>query len=106
MTLWNPAGVWWMTVEKRVAVVSGVRRKFSWGGFIQWHMVVICIWCALFITSQFDVIFMLPNHPFREICWYAMHVLLHALTLIYVWSIESVRLVCLTHTPVCKVDSC
>jgi len=57
-----------MTVEKRVAVVSGVRRKFSWGGFIQWHMVVICIWCALFITLQFDVIFMLPNQPFREIC--------------------------------------
>jgi len=57
-----------MTVEKRVVVVSGVRRKFSWGGFIQWHMVVICIWCALFITSQFNVIFMLPNHPFREIC--------------------------------------
>jgi len=23
--------------------VSGVRRKFSWGGFIQWQMVVICI---------------------------------------------------------------
>jgi len=22
------------------------------GGFIQWHMVVICIWCALFVTSQ------------------------------------------------------
>jgi len=21
----------------------GVRRKFSWGWFIQWHMVVICI---------------------------------------------------------------
>jgi len=39
-------------------VASGVRRKFSWGGFIQWHMVVICIWCALFVTSQFDVIFM------------------------------------------------
>ena len=57
-----------MTVKKRVAVVNGVRRKFSWGGFIQWHMVVICNWCALFITSQFDVIFMLPNQPFCEIC--------------------------------------
>ena len=31
------------------------------GGFIQWHMVVICMWCALFVTSQFDVIFMSPN---------------------------------------------
>jgi len=31
----------------------GVSRKFSWGGFIQRHMVVICIWCALFVTSRF-----------------------------------------------------
>ena len=48
--------------------ISGVRRKFSWGGFIQWHIVVICIWCALFLTSQFDVIFMLPNQRFGEVC--------------------------------------
>jgi len=27
---------------------------------------------------------MLPNQPFRDICWHAMHVLLHALPLIYV----------------------
>ena len=26
--------------------------------FIQWHMVIICIWCALFVTSQFDVIYL------------------------------------------------
>jgi len=26
--------------------------------FTQWHMVVICIWCAPFVTSQFDVMFM------------------------------------------------
>jgi len=26
------------------------------GGFIQWHMVVNCNWCARFVTSQFDVI--------------------------------------------------
>jgi len=25
------------------------------------HMVVICIWCALFVTSQFDVIFMFSS---------------------------------------------
>jgi len=44
-------------------------RKFSCeGGFIQWHMVVICIWYAVFVTSQFDVIFMFPNQRFREIC--------------------------------------
>jgi len=54
------------------------------GGFVQWHMVVICIWCALFVTSQFDVIFIFPNQRFREICWQNMHILLHTLPLIYV----------------------
>ena len=34
-------------------VYSDVRRKFSWRAFIQWHMVVVCISCALFVTSQF-----------------------------------------------------
>jgi len=43
---------------------SGIRRKFSWGGFIQWHMVVICIWCVLIVTSQFDVMFMFSS----EVC--------------------------------------
>jgi len=38
------------------------------GGFIQWHMVVICICCALLGTSQFDVIFMFPNKRFGEVC--------------------------------------
>jgi len=28
-------------------------QKFFMGGFIQWHMVVFCIWCALLVTSQF-----------------------------------------------------
>jgi len=31
------------------------------GGFIQWHMVIICILCALFVTSQFHIKFMFPN---------------------------------------------
>jgi len=43
-------------------------QKIFMGGFIQWHMVVIYIWCALFVTSHFDVIFMFPNQRFREIC--------------------------------------
>jgi len=42
-------------------VYSGVRRKFH-GAFIQWHMVAVCIWCALFVTSQFDVIFMFQTN--------------------------------------------
>ena len=42
-------------------------QKIFMGGFIQWHMVVICIWCALFVMSQFDVIFMFPNQRFGEV---------------------------------------
>jgi len=43
-------------------------QKIFMGGFIQWHVVVICIWCALFVTSQIDVIFMFPNQRFGEVC--------------------------------------
>jgi len=39
-------------------------QKIIIGGFIQWQMVVICIWCALFVTSPFDVIFMSSS----EVC--------------------------------------
>jgi len=35
-------------------------ENFHGGG--QGHMVVI--WCALFVTSHFDVIFMFPNQRF------------------------------------------
>ena len=56
---------------------SGVRRKFSWGVFIQWHRVVICIWCALFVTSQFDVIVLFPNQRFGDVCWHNMHIFLY-----------------------------
>jgi len=38
-------------------------ENFHGGWFIQWHRVVICIWCALFVTSQFDVI-LFPNQRF------------------------------------------
>jgi len=27
-----------------------------------------CIWWALFVTSQYDVIFMFPNQRFGEVC--------------------------------------
>jgi len=50
---------------------------------IQWHMVVICIWCALFVTLQFDVIFMFPNELFGEFCSHNMHIFLHPLPLFY-----------------------
>jgi len=54
-------------------------ENFHWRGFILWHMVVICIWYALFVTSQFDVIFMFPDQRFGEVCWHNMHIRLHAL---------------------------
>ena len=52
-------------------------QKIFMGGFIQWHMVVICIWCAFFVTSPFDVIFVFSS----EVCWHKSHILLHALPL-------------------------
>jgi len=53
------------------------------GGFIQLYMVVICIWSPLFVTSQFDVMFMFPNQCFGEVFWHNMKFLLHALPYIY-----------------------
>jgi len=43
-------------------------QKIFMGGFIQWHTVVIYIWCALFVTSQFVVAFMFTNQRFGEVC--------------------------------------
>jgi len=43
-------------------------QKIFMGGLVQGHMVVICIWCALFVTSQFDIISMFPNQRFGEVC--------------------------------------
>jgi len=54
-------------------------ENFHGGSFFQWHMGVIRIWCALFVTSQFGVIFMFSNQCFGEVCWHNMHILLHAL---------------------------
>ena len=45
-------------------------ENFHGGRFIQWHIVVICLWCVLFVTSQFDVIFTFPNQRFGEVCWH------------------------------------
>jgi len=67
-----------------IVACSGVRKKSSWGAFIQWHMVVICIWGALFVTSQFDVIFMFPNQGFGEVCWHNKHIFLRTRHLCYV----------------------
>jgi len=44
------------------------KQKIFMGSFIQWHMVVICIWCALFVRLQLDVISIFPNQRFGEVC--------------------------------------
>jgi len=43
-------------------------ENFYEGGLIQWHREVICIWCALIVTSQFDVIALFPIQRFGEVC--------------------------------------
>jgi len=43
-------------------------ETFHGGGFIQWLRVVICVWCALFVTSQNDVIVLFPNQRVGEVC--------------------------------------
>jgi len=43
-------------------------QQIFMGGDIQWNMVVICTCCALFATSQFDVIFMFPKQRFVKVC--------------------------------------
>jgi len=50
-------------VDRRVSVSRSQwhTQKIFMRVFIQWQMVVICIWCALFVTSQFDVIFMFSS---------------------------------------------
>ena len=61
-------------------------QKLFMGGFIQWHRGVICIWCALFVTSQnvdiickrwFGNIVLFPNQRFGEVCWHNMHIFLY-----------------------------
>ena len=42
-------------------------ENFHGGGLVKGHMVVICIWCSLLVTSQFDVISMFPNQRFDEV---------------------------------------
>ena len=82
-----PVYVWWrMSIhhEKISKDKQWRAQKIFMGVFIQWHMVVICVLCAVFVTSQFDVIFMFPNQCFGEVCWHNMHIRLHPLPLFYV----------------------
>ena len=86
-----------LEIEKLFLLIISESRGEPWhpcpssdthvGDFIQWHMVVICIWCALFVTSQFDVIFMFPNQLFGEVCWLNMRIFLHVLPLFCVFAL-------------------
>jgi len=38
------------------------------GGFHSVAYGGLCLWCAVFVTSQFDVIFVFPNQSFGEVC--------------------------------------
>jgi len=51
-------------------------------------MVVIFIWYALFVTSQFEAIFMFPNQRFGEVCWHNRHTLLPTRTPLFYVSLH------------------
>jgi len=73
-------------MSNKTTVDAVAYAKNSNGGcFYQWPMVVICILCSLFVTSQFDVIFMFPTQRFGEVCWHDMHILLRALLIYMSW---------------------
>jgi len=50
----------WLLYVQLLGAVAYAENLHGWC-FIQWQRVVICIWCALFVTSQFDVIVIFPN---------------------------------------------
>jgi len=53
------------------------KQRMFMGGFHSRDMVVICIGYALFVMSQFDVLFLFPNQRFVEVCWHSMHIVIH-----------------------------
>jgi len=52
--------------------------------FEQWRTAVIVTGYTLFVTSQYDDIFAFSKPAFGEVCWYNMHIMLHALSLLVV----------------------
>ena len=68
------------TVLRSVAYAE----NFHGGVLVQGHMVVICIWCALFVTSQFDVMSCFQTNVLAKFVDKIMHIFLHALPLFHV----------------------
>ena len=60
--------VWGNWLKLRKGALQRRTQKIFINGFIQWHMVLISLWYAVFVTSQFDVRFMFPNQRFGEVC--------------------------------------
>jgi len=74
---------WLLVCQKFIYPRSGVRRKFSWGFHSVahgGHLHVVCAVCDVTIWCHIHV----SKPRFGEVCWYNMHILLHALLLIYV----------------------
>ena len=53
-------------VNKECYVQWRTQKIFMGGSVIQWLILVICIWCMLFVTSQFEIILIFPNQRFGE----------------------------------------
>jgi len=65
----NPAGARQSYAPYQLPLGQWRTQKiFMGGGLGKDHMVVICIWFALLVTSQFDVISTFPNQRFGEAC--------------------------------------
>jgi len=72
------SGLEWLTVsEGWLCDPVAYAETFHGGRFIKRHRVVICICCALFVTSQNDVIVLFPSQRFGEVCWHNMHIFLY-----------------------------
>jgi len=75
----NEKYVVWKLIQINLCSTVAYAKNCHGDGFIQWHVVVIFIWCTLFVTSQFEVIFIFSNQHLGEVCCHNMHILLHAL---------------------------
>jgi len=78
---------------KTLASVAYAENFHGWG-FIQWHMAVICIWCALFVRHNLTPWSCFPKQRFGEVCSHNMHIFLHPLALFHVslhwiWTISA-----------------
>ena len=53
--------------------------NFHGVGFIQWRVVVICIWCAMLFGVTIWRHIHVYKQSFGEVCWHNMHIITHTL---------------------------